>query len=212
LADIEIFGAAQSVYVRTTRIAFEEKGVPYTLTPAAPNSPEVNALHPFGKIPVMRYGSFVLFESKAIATFIDRKFQGPALMPAEPETAAQAEQWISAINTSVFPTTVGYMQANVFRKGPGGQRDEAAVAQKLPRIRRFIEILDRAVSESGYLAGTKFTLADMYLMPLLAYLRTFPESGDMIAAAAGLSRYYAAHSMRESFTKTVPPPLEDLLR
>jgi hypothetical protein len=49
----------------------------------------------------------------------------------------------------------------------------------------------------------------MYLMPLLAYLRVFPESGDMMAAAGDLSRYYAVHSVRESFTKTTPAPLEN---
>jgi glutathione S-transferase len=209
LEDIEIIGAAQSAYVRTTRIAFEEKGVPYTLTPAAPKSPEVYALHPFGKIPVMRHGSFVLFESKAIATYIDRKFHGPPLVPAVAEYAAQAEQWISAINTSVFPTAAIYMQANVFPKGPDGRRDETVVARNLPSVRRYIEILDRAV-ESGQLAGTTFTLADMYLMPLLAYLRIFPESGEMIAAAGNLSRYYATHSVRRSFMMTTPPPLGDL--
>jgi hypothetical protein len=72
LEPIEIIGAAQSAYVRTTRMAFEEKGVAYSLKPAAPNSTTINALHPFGKIPVMRHGAFTLFESKAIATYIWR--------------------------------------------------------------------------------------------------------------------------------------------
>ncbi|HME39496.1 MAG TPA: glutathione S-transferase family protein [Steroidobacteraceae bacterium] len=207
---IEIIGAAQSAYVRTTRMAFEEKGVPYSLKIAAPHSSLVNALHPFGKIPVMRHGSFTLFESKAIATYIDRKFEGPALVPDDAESAALVEQWISAINTSIFPTAVVYMQANVFPKGPNGTRDEDVVAETLPQVGRHIEILDGAVAPSGHLAGKLFTLADMYLMPMLAYLRLFPESAAMIVEASNLDRYFAQHSKRKSFAATAPPPLEEL--
>jgi len=67
--ELEIIGAPQSTFVRTVRIACEEKQVPYRLTPAVPHSPEVNAIHPLGTIPVMRHGDFRLFESKAIVTY-----------------------------------------------------------------------------------------------------------------------------------------------
>lgn len=91
---IEIIGAPQSIFVRTTRMAFQEKGVGYCLTAAGPHTPQVDALHPFGKIPVMRQGDFTLFESKAIATYVDLAFEGPALVPREPKRAALVEQWI----------------------------------------------------------------------------------------------------------------------
>jgi glutathione S-transferase len=58
----------------------EEKGVAYRLMPARPHSPEVDFIHLFGKIPVMRYGDFHLFESKAIAAFVDRAFPGSKLI------------------------------------------------------------------------------------------------------------------------------------
>jgi glutathione S-transferase len=189
-----------------------EKGVAYSLKPAAPNSTIINALHPFGKIPVMRHGAFTLFESKAIATYIDRKFEGPALVPRDAEAAALVEQWISAINTSVFPIAVIYMQANVFPKGPNGRRDEGVVAETLPKVGRCIEVLNDAVGVTSHLAGKTFTLADMYLMPLLAYLRIFPESGALVAMADHLVRYFATHSVRESFINTIPPPLAELRR
>ena len=63
MVPIELIGAPQSVFVRAIRMAFEEKGVAYSLTSAAPHSALVNAIHPFGRIPVMRHGDFVLFES-----------------------------------------------------------------------------------------------------------------------------------------------------
>jgi glutathione S-transferase len=207
---IELIGAPQSVFVRATRMAFEEKGVAYSLIAAGPHSPQVNALHPFGKIPVMRQGDFTLFESKAIATYIDRAFDGPALLPAAAKSAALVEQWISAVNTSIFPTAVVYMQANAFPKGPNGQRDEGVIAQTTPKIDRYLKVLDKAVGVTGYFAADGFTLADIYLLPLLAYLRIFPESGAMLTRCDNLVRYFETHSVRKSFVATTPPPLDEL--
>jgi glutathione S-transferase len=62
----------------------------------------VNAIHPLGKIPAMRHGNFQLFESKAIATYVDRTFTGPKLFPDDAKLCAQIEQWVSVANTGIF--------------------------------------------------------------------------------------------------------------
>lgn len=206
MSAIEIIGAPQSVYVRAARMALEEKSVPYTLIAAAPHSAQVLALHPFGKIPAMRHGRFVLFESKAIATYVDRAFPGPKLLPDDAKLAAQTEQWVSEINTGVFPTVARYMQANAFPQGEDGRPDLATIRDLLPGVRRMVEILDRAVAPSGHLAGDGFGLADIFLMPLLAYLRMFPESAHILRATA-LETYFVRHAQRHSFVATIPPPL-----
>src|SRR5579863_930612 len=94
MAKVEIFGIPQSSYTRVVRMVCEEKGIDYELKPVPPHSPEVLAIHPFGKVPVMRHGDLVLCESKAIATYLARAFPGPQLIPAEPRLAAVTEQWI----------------------------------------------------------------------------------------------------------------------
>jgi glutathione S-transferase len=58
MANVEIIGFAPSTYVRAVRMVCEEKDIPYDLKPAAPHAPDVTAIHPFGKIPVMRHGDF----------------------------------------------------------------------------------------------------------------------------------------------------------
>lgn len=55
-----------------------ERGVPYDLVPVRPRTPEVDAIHPFGRIPAMRHGDVELRESKAIATYIDRQLADPS--------------------------------------------------------------------------------------------------------------------------------------
>jgi glutathione S-transferase len=203
---LELIGAAPSVFVRAARLACEEKGVPYALTVAAPHSPPVLAISPFGKIPVMRHEEFELFESSAIIEYVDAVFPGPRLFPAEPRAAARIRQWASAVVSNIFPALGGYLQANAFPKGAGGRPDPEVINALLPGVRTAIGSVDQAVA-SGYLAGNAFSVADMFLMPMLAYLRIFPESAAAFGQSPALSRYYAQHAIRPSFRATKPPAL-----
>ena len=55
---VEIVGPAPSTYTRVARMVCEEKQIPYELKQSPPHSPDVDAIHPFGKVPVMRHGDF----------------------------------------------------------------------------------------------------------------------------------------------------------
>jgi glutathione S-transferase len=207
MSRIEIIGIPRSTYVRVVRMACEEKGVPYDLTPAAPHSPEVDAIHPFGKIPVMRHGDLELCESKAIATYLDRVFPGPPLMPSEPRLAALAEQWVSLVNTVIDTTLVRtYLFSYVFPKTADGKPDRKAIDAVLPALQSQFTILDKAVAKTGQLAGEQFTFADINLMPILFYVRQLPEGAAAMSAAKNLAAYYERNAGRPSFKNTTPPP------
>jgi glutathione S-transferase len=207
MPNVEIIGFAPSTYVRTARMVCEEKAIPYELKPAAPHSPDVAAIHPFGKIPVMRHGDFELCESKAIATYLDLTFPGPKLIPTDPRHAALTEQWVSLVNTRMDGTMIRtYLFAYIFPKTDDGQPDRKAIDAVLPALSDEIGLLDRAVANGGYLAGDSFTFADINVMPILFYLQKFPESAAAIAAAKPLADYYARLAARPSFQNTTPPP------
>jgi glutathione S-transferase len=207
MPNVEIIGFAPSTYVRTARMVCEEKAIPYDLKPAAPHSPDVAAIHPFGKIPVMRHGDFELCESKAIATYLDLTFPGPKLIPTDPRHAALTEQWVSLVNTRMDGTMVRtYLFAYIFPKTEDGAPDRKAIDGVMPALKDEIGLLDRAVAKGGYLAGDSFTFADINVMPILFYLQKFPESSAAIAAAKPLAAYYERLAARPSFQNTTPPP------
>jgi len=207
MAKVEIMGVAPSTYTRVARMVCEEKAIPYDLKPAPPHSAEVDAIHPFGKIPVMRHGDFELCESKAIATYLDLAFPGPKLIPTEPRHAALTEQWVSLVNTRMDGTLVRtYLFNYIFPKTGDGKPDRKAIEAVAPAVAEEIGLLDRAVGKGGYLAGDSFTFADINVMPILAYLRNFPEAGAAIGASKALSAYYDRLAERPSFKNTVPPP------
>jgi glutathione S-transferase len=207
MPNVEIIGFAPSTYVRVARMACEEKSVPYDLKPAPPHSPEVLAIHPFGKIPVMRHGDFELCESKAIATYLDLSFPGPKLIPTEPRHAALTEQWVSLVNTRIDTTMVRtYLFAYVFPKTEDGKPDRKIIDAVAPALEEEIGLLNKSVAQGGFLAGDSFTFADINVMPILFYMQKFPESAAAIAAAKPLADYYERLAARPSFQNTIPPP------
>jgi glutathione S-transferase len=207
MAQLEIIGAERSTYTRIVRMACEEKGVAYDLKQAPPHSPEASAIHPFGRIPSMRHGDVTLCESKAIAAYVDRTFDGPKLFPDDPAVLAACEQWVSLLNTVIDPVMFRtYLINYFFPKGPDGQPDRTAIEGVLPAMRKQAEILDKAVARTGYLAGDGFSYADIHLMPILHSVRRFPEGGEIVSASPHLTAYYTRHSARPSFQNTAPPP------
>jgi glutathione S-transferase len=203
---VELIGPAPSTYTRVARMVCEEKAIPYELKQSPPHSPDVDAIHPFGKVPVMRHGDFELCESKAIATYLDLSFPGPKLIPTEPRQAALTEQWVSLVNTRIDGTLVRtYLLNYIFPKGADGKPDRKVIDGVVPAVKNELDLLDRTVAKTGFLAGDSFTLADINVLPILAYLRNFPESGAAIAAAKSLSAYFDRLSARPSFQNTIPP-------
>jgi len=208
MATLEIIGAPRSNFVRTACIACIEKGVPYTLTPARPHSPEVDVIHPFGKIPVMRHGGVTLCETKAICAYIDLAFDGPPLMPRDAVGAARTEQWISLVNTSIDPVFARqYLLAYFFSGQPDGAPDRARIEAALPKMREMFALLDRELGNRVDLAGDAFTLADAFLLPLIHYMRVMPESAEMFSASPSVAAWFDRVVARPSGKETEPPPM-----
>ena len=202
----EIIGSARSTYTRVVRMVCEEKAIDYVLTETPLGAPELLAIHPLGKMPVLRHGDVQLFESKAIASYLDRSFPGVDVFPSDPCLAALTEQWVSLVNTVMDRTLIRtYLYAYIAPKTPDGKPDRAAIEAVMPAVREQLEILDRAVAKTGYLVGDQFTFADINLLPILDRVRLAPEGAAALAAAGHLAAYYDRHAARPSFVRTTPP-------
>jgi len=207
MPELQIIGAPQSNYVWVTRIACYEKGVPYILVPVLPHTPEIDAVHPLGKIPALRHGDLSLAESRAICFYIDHAFDGPPLVSRDPVEGARTEQWVSIVNTH-FDVLVArpYVGAYFFPGTPDGSPNRPIIETALPKLEEQFAMLDRAVAKTGHLVGTSFTLADMNVLPMLFYLDKLPESGAMLRQTKNLRAYYERHMARTSVKETTPPP------
>ncbi len=204
---LQIIGGPRSNFVWVTRIVLAEKGAAYENVAVPPHTPQVDAIHPFGKIPVMRHGEFTLCESRAICAYLDRAYPGKSLVPDDPELAAQTEQWISLICTTIDPVVIRqYVAAYMFPGTPDGSPNRPVIDKVMPAVERHLGIVEQAVV-SGYLVGNQFTLADAYLFPILYYLSKMPESAAAIGRSPALKGYLARHETRPSIRDTTPQPI-----
>ena len=77
-------------------------------------------------MPVLRHGDVELFESKAIATYLDKVFPAPFVLPSDPKLLALVEQWVSLVNTLIDHTIIRtYLFAYIAPGTPDGSPNRA---------------------------------------------------------------------------------------
>ena len=136
-------------------MALAEKGVAYTLQTCAPHTPEILALHPFGKIPALRDGEIEIWETAAILNYLDEGFDtGNSLRPTSIMERTRCVQWISAVNCYLYDTMITrYVLQIIFPKGEGGKPDRAVIDAALAEMPAQLAALDKAYGSGDYLAG-----------------------------------------------------------
>ena len=207
MSDVQVIGLPHSNYVWAVRIALAEEGVIHENIPAPPHSPEAVAVHPMGKIPVLRHGAVALGESRAIIDYIDATFDGSPLVPVERDAALRNAVWTSIIATSIEALLVRqYVFAYFFPGTVDGQPDRAVIEALLPKVEATLDVVETALG-SGAVGADPFGRVDAYLVPILFYVRNMREGGPMIAARSHLSAYLDRSLARPSVQTTMPPPL-----
>ncbi len=204
-----LYGPGFSTYVRTARLALEEKGVDYDLEEfdfLADGMPAAQlARHPFGKVPAFEHDGFQLYECFAIARYVDEAFRGPRLQPDEPHERARMTQIFGIIDSYTYGPTVGQLVIQrLVVPMMGGDPDEAAITAALPAVETAMSVLEGLLGQNSHLAGPDLSLADLHLAPIFAYFTGTPESGPILEDKPGLRRWWDAVSTRDSMTKTAP--------
>ena len=211
MSDPVVFGAAYSVYVRSVRLALEEKGVAYRLEEIdvfAPGGPPRSYLerHPFGRIPAFEHDGFRLYESGAIGRYVDEAFAGPGLQPVEPRSRARMNQIIGILDNYAYRTLVWDIFVERVRAPAQGRNpDEQKIAAALPMAERCLGALAELMEQGPYLVGQAPTLADLHAAPMFAYFRTASEGAALLNRHAGLEQWWHRIAGRPSFARACPP-------
>ena len=203
MAEIVIHTVSMSPYGWTARLLASEKGVAFDTVHADVSAPGYEQLHPFRKMPVLTHGEIVVYESLAIAHYIDRAFDGPALQPLDARGQAEALTWVSVVNAYMFPTMNGLVKQR-FAMATGEQADVAALAALRGPLAGQLALIERAVSVSPFLVGDTFTIADAFLMPQLHYVTFTPEGAEALAAAPAAREWLERMRARPSVAGTNP--------
>lgn len=205
---VVLYGADYSVYARIARLALLEKGVAHCMETidimsGAPAS--YLELQPFGKIPTLDHGGFRLYETGAITRYIDEAFPGPALQPKEAQARARMSQIMSMVDAYAYRQMVwDIVVERALVPTKGGTPDEAKIAAALPKAGTCLAALSD-LAGTPYLLGEQLTLADLHLVPVIAYLRLVPEGQTLLAKAPKITAWWDRMATRASVKDTRYP-------
>jgi glutathione S-transferase len=207
MSEFVIHSIPGSPYGRAVLVALEEKGVQARLAPVAPGSfrsAQHLARHPFGKVPVLEHGDFMLYECAAILRYVDRILPQPPLTPANPQSAGRMDQLMNINDWYLFQ---GVSNVIAFQRivGPrllGLQPDEDAIAAAMPKAHTVFDELGRQLGDKPFFVGDSLTLADVLLAPQLDFLRELPEWEVLTASHVNLRAWMTRMNARPSMAAT----------
>jgi glutathione S-transferase len=202
---MKVYGHPFSTCTRKVLTTLAEKGhqaefVMVDLTKGEHKAPHYTAKHPFGVIPFFEDDGFTMYESRAIIRYLDAKLPGEKLTPSDLPSLGRMEQWLSVEQSYFSPSSMAIIMEMFFKPMSGGKPDMDKVNKGRDGTAKALDVVDRALMAQAYLAGDRFSLADISWMPYLQYLSATPH-GTLITERPHVKSWWQRISTRPSWKK-----------
>ena len=161
-------------------------------------SAEFLALNPRARVPVLRVGDAVVWESNTILRYLANQLEATELYPADPLQRSQVERWMDWELASLQPAFIDLFWG--FYRTPPAARQQSFIDTAQLQCRAQFELLDGHLALQPYLAGETFSLADIACGVCL--FRYF-NMGLEVEQPAQVMRWYRQLSQRDSFRHTI---------
>lgn len=159
--DLELISFKLCPYVQRVVITLLHRETPFRMTFVDLDEPPAwfVDISPFGKVPLLKVGSTVLFESAVINEFIDDISPGPGMKPDDPLARAVHRAWVEFASACLvdYSDLVAATGEKAFR------RALASLGEKLAQV-------EEQLGEGPYFGGTRFSLVDTAFAPLFMRL------------------------------------------
>jgi glutathione S-transferase len=167
-------------------------------------TPEHLACHPFGRVPYVEHGGFSLYETAAIARYVDRVLPEPKLTPANPQAAARVDQLVNINDWYLFQgvSNVIAFHRIIRPRIMGLEPDEEAIAAAMPKAHVVFDELSRLLGDSVFFVGASVTLADVILAPQLDLFAATPEWQPLTAHSPNIRQWLDRMNARPSMRAT----------
>ena len=195
-------------FVQRAAIALTEKGVAFErINVDLANKPDwFLAISPLGKVPLLKVGDAVIFESAVIVEYLEETQPSP-LHPADALQRAEHRAWMEFGSTILMDQWTFYTAM-----------DEAAFQAKAKQMTEKFERLEQRLGEGPYFDGARFSLVDAVFGPVFRYFDSFDRIADfgMLTDKPKLAVWRRALAERPSIVRAVkadyPERLWDFLQ
>ncbi|KAI3709877.1 hypothetical protein L2E82_39645 [Cichorium intybus] len=166
-----IYASPKRVLVCLVEKEIDFETIPVNIFAGENKSPGFLKLQPFGSVPVIQDGEYILFESRAIIRYYAKKYksQGTDLLGKTMEDEGLVQQWLEVEAHNFEPPVLNLVRQIMFSSHYGITRDEQVIKESEEKLGKVLDIYEDRLSESRYLAGDFFSLAVLSHLPLTHY-------------------------------------------
>ncbi len=193
--DLELVSFKLCPYVQRAVIALKEKQVPYDITYIDLMDPPdwFREISPLGKVPLLKVGDEVLFESAVISEYIDETSAG-SLHPEDALQRAKHRGWIE-FASSCLETLYTLNTTD----------DEAAFEEAVQTMADRLTKVEAILGSGPFFGGTAFSLVDAAFAPLLMRLDLLQQLAgvEVMAQLPKISAWRDQLLQRESIQQSV---------
>ena len=208
---ITLLGRLSSVNVQKVVWALEELRLDYEQVNLGGkfgglDEPAYRALNPNGKVPTLRDGELVVWESHAIVRYLAAGYGTGSLWPVDVKRRAIVDQWTDWTATTFQPAWIDVFWR--FVRTPAAQHDKAAIGRALAAAFEAYAHLDRGLAASPFLGGETLTYADIVAGASMFRWMTMKIERPPLP---NLEAWYRRLEERPAFRKGVCVSYEDLV-
>ena len=198
---LELWWGSGSPYSWRALLALEYKQLPYVshlvqFAKQEHKSPQMLKMNPRGRVPVLKDGDYVCFESLAILHYLDRKYPEPPVVRRTPEEAGTIARVICEYQWYAEDHIQKIIYAILFQ-GVEGRMEE--VERALGCIIAEARTIESRLAASSWLVGESFSAADIVVFPGIQMLLRALERREAQELRARLL------PLETQFSRDLPP-------
>lgn len=131
---------------------------------------EYKKLNPNGRIPTLIDGDFVIFETAAICQYLcDKHPEANLAPPSGSHARGRFYQWLTYMTNTVQVGFIDWFHPDWTFSDLDSQA--ALKAQAEEKLTRAFQVLNDGIGGSAFVAGTQFTVCDIYLTMMTRWSR-----------------------------------------
>lgn len=214
---IDVYWGSGSPYSWRVLLALEYKRLPYRshllqFSKQEHKSPQMLAMNPRGRLPVLKDGDYVCFESLAILYYLDLKYPEPPIFGRTPEEAGTIMRVICEYQAYSEPHLMTIVNA-VFSRTADLRGD--AVTSAMHAAASEARTIEARLSKSDWVVGESFSALDMVIFPGIQLLRRAlerPEAKELSSRFMpvevnypALGRWLERVEALPGYARTYPP-------